>query len=52
MCTSYVQDPRHQSSIRSPGARLTDDCELPCGCWELNQGPVEDHPVLLTAEPF
>ena len=21
------------------------------GCWELNQGPLEEHPVLLTIEP-
>jgi hypothetical protein len=26
-------------------------CEPPCGCWELNSGPSEEQPVLLTAEP-
>ena len=26
-------------------------CEPPCGCWELNSGPLEEQPVLLTAEP-
>jgi hypothetical protein len=26
-------------------------CELPYGCWELNLGPLEEQPVLLTAEP-
>ncbi|ERE67533.1 rhomboid-related protein 3 [Cricetulus griseus] len=26
-------------------------CEPPCGCWELNSGPVEEQPVLLTSEP-
>ena len=26
-------------------------CEPPCGCWELNSGPSEEHSVLLTAEP-
>ena len=25
--------------------------ELPCGCWELNLGPLEEQPVLLTTEP-
>jgi hypothetical protein len=30
---------------------ITDGCEPPCGCWELNSGPVEEQPVLLTAEP-
>ena len=27
-------------------------CEPPCGCWELNSGPLEEQSVLLTAEPF
>ena len=26
-----------------------DGCELPCGCWELNSGPVEEQSVLLAA---
>ncbi|EDL23115.1 mCG145372, partial [Mus musculus] len=30
---------------------ITDGCEPPCGCWELNSGPLEEQPVLLTAEP-
>jgi hypothetical protein len=30
---------------------ITDGCEPPCGCWELNSGPLEEHSVLLTAEP-
>ena len=34
-----------------PGTGVTDSCELPCGCWELNPGPLEEQPVLLTAEP-
>jgi hypothetical protein len=25
--------------------------ELPCVCWELNSGPLEEQPVRLTAEP-
>jgi hypothetical protein len=28
-----------------------DGCEPPCGCWDLNSGPLEDQSVLLTAEP-
>ena len=31
---------------------LTESCELSCGCWELNPGPLEGQPVLFTAEPF
>ena len=30
---------------------MTDGCEPPCGCWELNSGPLEEQSVLLTAEP-
>jgi hypothetical protein len=30
---------------------ITDGCEPPCGCWELNSGPLEEQSVLLTAEP-
>jgi hypothetical protein len=26
-------------------------CEPPCGCWDLNSGPLEEQSVLLTAEP-
>ena len=27
----------------------TDSCEMPCGCWELNSGPLKEQPVLLSA---
>jgi hypothetical protein len=30
---------------------VTDSCEPPCGCWELNPGPLEEQPVVLTIEP-
>ena len=30
---------------------ITYGCEPPCGCWELNSGPLEYQSVLLTAEP-
>ena len=26
-------------------------CEPPCGCWELNSGPLEEQSLLLIAEP-
>jgi len=29
----------------------TDGCEPPCGCWELNSGPLEEQPVSLVAKP-
>jgi hypothetical protein len=25
---------------------ITDGCELPCGCWNLNSGPSEEQSVL------
>jgi len=28
-----------------------DGCEPPCGCWELNSGPLDEQSVLLTSEP-
>ena len=30
---------------------ITGGCEPPCGCWDLNSGPLEEQPVLLTADP-
>ena len=30
---------------------ITDGCEPPCGCWELNSGPLEEQSVLLPTEP-
>ena len=37
--------------VRSPGTRITDSCELPCGCWDLNIGPLEEQPMFLITEP-
>lgn len=33
-----------------PGTEVIDGCRKPCGGWELNDSPLEEHPVLLTAE--
>jgi hypothetical protein len=38
----------HQKRASDP---ITDSCETPCGCWELNSGPLEDQSVVLTSEP-
>jgi hypothetical protein len=38
----------HQKRAPDP---ITDGCEPPCGCWELNSGPLEEQSVLLIAEP-
>jgi hypothetical protein len=37
--------------IESPGTRVVDSCEMPCGCWELNLGSLKEQPMLLTVEP-
>jgi hypothetical protein len=42
----YLQT--HQKWASDP---ITDGCEPPCGCWELNSGPLEEQSVLLTTEP-
>ncbi|CAO2611376.1 hypothetical protein LEMLEM_LOCUS15124, partial [Lemmus lemmus] len=31
---------------------ITDGCEPPYGCWELNSGPLEEQAMLLPSEPF
>jgi hypothetical protein len=38
----------HQKRASDP---ITDGCEPPCGCWELNSGPLEEQSMLLPAEP-
>ena len=45
----------HEYSVQTYKKRalnpITDGCEPPCGCWELNSGLLEEQSVLLTAEP-
>jgi hypothetical protein len=35
----------------TPSTGVPDSCELPCGCWELNPGSLEQRPVLFRAKP-
>lgn len=35
----------------SLGTGVTGSCEPLCACWELNSGPLQKQPVLLTIEP-
>jgi hypothetical protein len=37
--------------IGSPRNGVINSCKLPCGCLELNLGPLKKQSVLLTAEP-
>jgi hypothetical protein len=41
---SYLQTQQKRASDL-----ITDGCEPPCGCWDLNSGPLEEQSVLLTA---
>ena len=37
----YARCPqKSEEGIRSPGTRVTDGCEPPCGCWKVNPGPL------------
>ena len=46
-----LQDIGLCEGARSPGIIVTDSCELPCGCWELNPGPLEEQTERLTSVP-
>lgn len=37
-----------KEGVRSLGTEITGSCELLCGCWKLNLGPLEEQPVILT----
>ena len=39
-----------KSIFNCRGIVATDGCELPCGCWQLDLGPLQEQPVLLTTE--
>lgn len=41
-----------EEGVGSPQTGVNDSCEMSCGCLESNQGPPEEHPVFLTAEPL
>ena len=46
-----MHDSVHREARRVCYIPGTDSCEPPCGCWELNSGPLEEQLVFLTAEP-
>jgi hypothetical protein len=49
LCEYTIAVFRH--SRRGHRTPITDGCDPPCGCWEMNSGPLEVQSVLLTAEP-
>jgi hypothetical protein len=48
MSTLFAWMPAWQKRASDP---ITDDCDPPRGCWELNSGPPEEQLVLLTTKP-
>lgn len=52
-CAPYVYPSARggQKGVRCPTAGVTDSCEKPHGCRELNGGPSRGQPVLVTDEP-
>jgi hypothetical protein len=42
---------RPEEGAGSPSTAVADGCELPCGYWEPNLGPLREQPVLLTTGP-
>lgn len=40
-----------REGLKSPETGVTEDCELPCGCWEPSLGPLQEQQKLLTIEP-
>ncbi|WP_238841975.1 hypothetical protein, partial [Xylella fastidiosa] len=47
----YVRSLCLQTLEKRASDAITDGCEPPCGCWELNSGPLEEQSLLLTSEP-
>lgn len=40
------------TEVKIPRNGLINCCEMPCGFWESNLGPLQDHQVLLTTGPI
>lgn len=41
---------RPEESGGSPRIGVAGGCDLSCGCYELNQGPLEKQPIVLTSK--
>lgn len=42
---------RSPEGVGSRGTETSDGCELSCGYWELNLGPLGEQPTLSTTKP-
>jgi hypothetical protein len=50
-CYMWVHHSCLQTHQKRASDLITDGCELPRSCWDLNSGPSEEQSVLLTTEP-
>lgn len=51
LCAMWTQCPgMPEEDVGSIGTQVTNSCEPLYGRWELNLGPLEKEPVLLTAD--
>ena len=37
-----------EAGFQFPGTGVTGDCEMPCGCWKLRLGHLQDPQLILT----
>jgi hypothetical protein len=44
----WIPNVKHSFLKSGASGPITDGCEPPCGCWELNSGPLEEQSELLT----
>lgn len=51
MSVFFVCEVSSEDSFRHAGTGVSDCCESPCRCWELNLGTMGDQPILLTTDP-
>ena len=51
-CMHPVPTETRRVGAGNPRTEVTDCCEQPCGCWELNLRLLQELPVLLITEPF
>lgn len=50
LCTHAL--PSSQKRGQTPETEVTDVCEPLCGLWDLNPGPLQEQPGVLTTEPL
>lgn len=50
MPACVMESKEAREEVRSSGTGGANACELPCGFWDMNSGPLQDQPVL-SADP-